>query len=149
VNRDDQASPRPNVAVVGAGVDGAAATPEAEATVDPMGTVDAQYLDGTAAPLGAPPVPVTPVVGTADGQLVATATAVFRRRVTDDNTCLYNGVRVGSRITVVNVDNNLSMTCTTVLRPMDEPQRELVMSASAFAKIADPSSAPIDVEIRQ
>ena len=41
------------------------------------------------------------------------------------------------------------MTCTTALRPMDQPQTELVMSADAFASIADPSEAPIVVEIRQ
>jgi hypothetical protein len=56
---------------------------------------------------------------------------------------------VGSRVTVVNVDNNRSIQCTTALRPMDQPQDELVMSAAAFAEIADPSAAPIDVEIRE
>jgi hypothetical protein len=147
-NRDDSASPRPNVAAVGAPVDGAATASSEHTTLDPMGDVAAQYLDGTAAPV-APAAPVTPVVGTADDRVVATATAIFRRSVTNDHLCLYNGVDVGSRVTVVNVDNNRSMTCVTALRPLNQPQQELVMSANAFASIGDPSTAPIDVEIRR
>jgi hypothetical protein len=148
-NRDDSASLRPNVAAVGAPVADGEPSSAPPSTVDPMGTVEAQYLDGS---VPAPPAtagPITPAIGTADGHVVATATAVFRRSVTSGNTCLYNGVGSGSRITVVNVDNDRSMTCTTGLRPMDQPQNELVMSAAAFATIADPSEGPIVVEIRQ
>ena len=54
----------------------------------------------------------------------------------------------GSRITVVNLDNNRSMTCTTVLAPGDAVG-ELVMSTSTFAGIADLTDAPISVEIRR
>jgi hypothetical protein len=146
VNQRDNASPRPNVAAVGAAVD-AATRPATHTSIDPMGTVGPQFLDGTAAPADRPDA-IVPVVGAADGRVVATGTAIFRRKVSD-GTCLFNGVAVGSRITVVNVDNDRSIQCTTALRPMDEPQRELVMSAAAFAEIADPSAAPIDVEIRQ
>jgi hypothetical protein len=146
VNQRDAASPRPNVAAVGAAVDDAA-HPVTPASVDPMGTVGPQFLDGTAAPADRPDA-VAPVVGATDGRVVATATAIFRRKVTV-GTCLFNGVPVGSRVTVVNVDNGRSIQCTTALRPMDQPQDELVMSAAAFAEIADPSAAPIDVEIRE
>jgi hypothetical protein len=146
-NQGDEGSPRPNVAAVGAAVDDAS-RPTTHTSVDPMGTVGPQFLDGTAAPADRPQA-VAPVVGGADGHVVATATAIFRRNVTDDHRCLFNGVPVGSRVTVVNVDNARSIQCTTVLRPMDQPQDELVMSAAAFAEIADPSAAPIDVEIRQ
>jgi hypothetical protein len=146
VNRDDKATLRPNVAAVGAGVDDAAAS-SSSTSVDPMGSVGAQYLDGTAAPADATSA-VTPMVGTADGHVIATATAVFRRNVTADHTCLYSGVPAGSRVTVVNVDNSRSMTCATTPRPPDQPRDELVMSAAAFAAIADPSSAPIDIEIK-
>ena len=68
--------------------------------------------------------------------------------VTNDHVCLYSGIEGGSRITVVNVDNNMSMTCTTIMRPQGQPPSELVMSANAFAGIADPSSAPIDVAVK-
>jgi hypothetical protein len=146
VNQRDSASPRPNVAAVGLAAEGAAPAGSAPAT-DPMTELTPQYLDGTA--VAEQPSPATPVVGTSDGRVVATATAIFRRSVTDPRTCAYSGVPGGSRITVVNVDNNRSIRCTTVPRPMDQPLRELVMSAAAFAEIADPTSAPINVEIRQ
>ncbi len=147
MNQRDDASPRPNVAAVGAAVD-AASDSITHTSIDAMGTVGPQFLDGTAAPADRPDT-VAPVVGLADGRVIATATAIFRRKVTDRHTCLFNGVPVGSHVTVVNVDNDRSITCTTALRPMDQPQRELVMSAAAFAEIADPSAAPIDVEIRE
>jgi hypothetical protein len=147
VNQRDAASPRPNVAAVGAAVDGAS-RPTTRTSIDPMGTVGPQFLDGTAAPADRPEA-VAPVVGATDGRVVATGTAIFRRKVTDRRTCLFNGVPEGSRVTVVNVDNDRSVTCTTARRPTGEPQDELVMSAAAFEEIADPSAAPIDVEIRQ
>jgi hypothetical protein len=146
VNRSDHASVRPNVAAVGAAVDDAASTTPTTA-FDPMGSVGAQYLDGTAAPADDRHAP-TPAFGTADGPVVATATAIFRRSVTNDHICLFSGVHGGSRVTVVNVDNNRSMTCTTQMRAQGQPAGELVMSANAFAGIADPSSAPIDVAIK-
>jgi hypothetical protein len=146
VNQRDSASPRPNVAAVGLAAEGGAPS-SSLAPVDPMGDVRPQYLDGTA--VAERPAPATPVVGTSEGRVVATATAIFRRAITDRRTCAFSGVPSGSRITVVNVDNNRSIECMTVLRPMNQPPHELVMSAAAFAEIADPASAPIDVEIRQ
>ena len=146
VNQSDATSPRPNVAAVGLAAEDVAGPTTVEA-VDPMGDVTPQYLDGTA--LAERPAPVSPVVGTSPGQVLATTTAVFRRAVTDSRTCLYSGVPSGTYITVVNVDNNRSIECFTTLRPMDQSQVELVMSAAAFAEIADPTTAPIDVEIRQ
>jgi V8-like Glu-specific endopeptidase len=127
--------------------DDAAASSTPATSLDPMGTVQPVYLHGTAAPVDAVGS-VTPAVGTADGQVVATGTAIFRRTVTNDHICQYSGVKGGSRIVVVNLDNDRSMTCTTIPRPQGQPPRELVMSANAFAGIADPSSAPIDIQIR-
>jgi hypothetical protein len=146
VNQSDESSTRPNVAAVGLAAE-EVAEPTTAAAVDPMGDVTPQYLDGTA--VVERPAPVSPVVGTSAGHVVATTTAVFRRALTDSRTCLYSGVPSGSYITVVNVDNNRSIECWTSLRPMDQSQVELVMGAAAFAEIADPTSAPIDVEIRQ
>jgi hypothetical protein len=145
VNQRDSTS-RPNVAAVGLAAEGGAPS-SSVAPVDPMGDVRPQYLDGTA--VTERPEPATPVVGTSEGRVVATATAIFRRAITDRRTCTFSGVPSGSRITVVNVDNNRAIECRTVSRPMNQPQHELVMSAAAFAEIADPASAPIDVEIRQ
>ena len=148
VNRQDAASsPRPNVAAVGQVVDAIVPT-TTPAPVDPMGEVSPQFLGGVVSAAVAP-TPVVAVVGTGNGPVVAPATAIFRRSIGDRGTCVYSGVPRGSRITVVNVANNRSVSCSTALRPIDEPQDELVMSAEAFGEIAELSTAPIHVEIVQ
>lgn len=146
VNREDAASStRPNVAAVGPAV-GAIAPVATAPSVDPMGDVGPQFL-GSAGSAAAAPSPVVVAVGTGKGPVVATAAAIFRRSIGDRDTCVYSGVPGGSRITVVNVANNRSVACWTALRPIDEPQDELVLSAAAFSEIADLSAAPIHVEI--
>jgi hypothetical protein len=145
VNQDDDGTARPNVAAVGlAPGDAAAAT--TEATIDPMGEITPRFLH--AEDTAAAAAPVSAVVGTGEGVTVATATAIFRRSVRDTRTCVFSGVPSGSHVTVVNVANDRSVECWTTLRPIDQPQDELVMSAAAFAEIADPTTAPIHVEIR-
>lgn len=146
VNRDDDATTRPNVAAVGLAPGEAAASTTAE-PIDPMGEPAPRYLDGGPEPASTP-TPVAAVVGTGEGVTLATATAIFRRSVRDTRTCVFSGVPSGSHVTVVNVSNDRSVDCWTTLRPADQPQDELVMSAAAFAKIADPATAPIHVEIR-
>jgi hypothetical protein len=147
VNRDDDASTRPNVAALGAALGDAPAS-TTPTTIDPMGDAGPQFLDGTASgSLGAPPA-VAAVIGSREGQLVGTATALFRRAVRDPATCLYSGVPGGSRVIVVNVANDRSVECWTTPRPIGEPQDEVVMSAAGYAAIADPTTAPIHVEIR-
>jgi hypothetical protein len=150
VNQDDSSagSSRPNVAAVGLpAADGVTTAPADTGPIDPMGDVPARYLEGTPLPPAPHPAPVA--VGSIDGVLVARARATYRRSVGSVGTCAYSGVRSGTLITVVNVDNNRSVECRTVLRPLDEPQDELVLHPDRFAGIADLTSAPIDVEIRQ
>ena len=60
-----------------------------------------------------------------------------------------SGVPRGSHVVVVNVANGRSTDCWTALRPIDAAADEMVMSAAGFAAIADPTAAPIHVEIRQ
>ena len=79
VNQDDDGS-RPNVAAVGlAAEDAAAGTAAPTTSVDPMGDVDARYLDST--PLPPPPEHVPVAVGSTDEVVVATAQAIYRRSV--------------------------------------------------------------------
>lgn len=147
MNQNDETSTRPNVAAVGLAADDASAGTQSVAVTDPMGDVVPQYLSGTA--VVGTSAPVAPAVGTADWSVVGETQAIFRRSVRDDRTCLYSGVPSGTYITVVNVDNNRSMNCFTSVRAPEDPQDELVMSSAAFATIADPTAAPIHVEIRQ
>jgi hypothetical protein len=146
VNREDDRSVRPNVAAVGAPVvDVAAST--TPVTIDPMGDVGPQFLaSGPATPPAA--TPVVPVVGTDERASVASASAIFRRSVRDPRTCLYSGVPGGSLIEVVNVANDRAVECWTSPRTTEEPRDEVVLSAAGFAEIADPTAAPIHVEVR-
>ena len=148
VNRDDESSVRPNVAAVGAAV-GDVTGSTTPATVDPMGDVPPQFMQAPAVPAVAPAGPVAPVIGAGDGTVLATGTAIFRRAITDAKTCAFSGVPAGSHVVVVNVANDRSTDCWTALRPPDRPLDEMVMSATAFAEIADPTAAPIHVEIRE
>ena len=148
-NQDGEgAAGRPNVAAVGlpAGDHAGTATADTE-PVDPMGTVDAGYLEGT--PLPPRPGHVSLAIGSSADTLVATASAIYRRSVGRADTCLYSGVKAGSTVRVVNIDNGRSGECRTVLRPPDAPPDELVMHPDRFVELADLTSAPIRVEIRQ
>jgi hypothetical protein len=152
INRDDDAGTRPNVAAVGLPAeDAATATPSPSDTggaVDPMGDVDPRYLTDNSAPPPAPQqLPIA--VGNTDHQVVATAVAIYRRSVGSVGTCLFNGVGAGETITVFNVDNGRSVECRTKLRSADAPAGELVMHPDRFIEIADLTSAPVHVEIRQ
>ena len=100
-----------------------------------MGDVGPQFLDAAGAATAEPPARSTPVdrhaptahvLATAHGDLPA-----LRHR---PGTCVFSGVRGGSRVIVVNVANDRSIDvhgrrCAR----STEPQDELVMSAAAFA----------------
>lgn len=143
-------SAAPNLAVAGidAGVDVGAddsPNPPSFAPAESVGDVAPVFLAGPASAAGAGQseiaVPAKPLV---DG---ITAKATFRSSVSN-GTCIVPGLTSGTRITVVNLDNNRSVTCTTVLTPGNAPG-DVVMHTSAFASIADLTDAPISVEIRR
>ncbi len=147
-------SAAPNLAVAGidaevdVGADPSAGAGNATAIVDPAAGIDEAppvFLDGPTSAAGASQsaiaVPARPLIDR------ITAKATFRSSVSR-GTCIVPGVTSGSHVTVVNLDNNRSMTCTTVLSP-SSAAGELVMHTSAFATIADLTDAPISVEIRR
>ena len=150
VNRDEGGnSSRPNVAAVGIDPGEAdQATPGSggDSSFDPMGSASAAYLE----PLTSvqPPASIAVAVGTAPDDLVATARASYRRSEVDSEICLYNGMRGGEAITVVNVANGRSIRCTTSPHYGGDPE-ELLMHQSRFEQIADLTAAPIHIEIRQ
>jgi len=73
--------------------------------------------------------------------------ASFRSTVAN-GTCIVSGITSGSNVTVVNLANNRSVSCTTMLAP-GNASGDLVMHTKAFASIADLTDAPISVEIRR
>jgi hypothetical protein len=151
-NTSDNSS-APNLAVAGIDpeVDAGATAADAEAATPPPGaaeqtdTVAPVFLEGPTSAAGAGQseiaVPAKPLI---EG---IPANASFRSTVAE-GTCVVAGITSGTLITVVNLDNNRSITCTTILAPGDSPA-DLVMHTSTFASMADLTDAPISVEIRR
>lgn len=143
---------RPNVAAVGLAAESASDEPPPATAppIDPMGDVEPLYLSTT--PPRPPAQPVEVAFGSGDDQVVARARATYRgsvgRATNGDLACWYNGIAGGELITVVNPANGRSIECWTVLRP-DDAADEVVLNSSVFAQLADPTDAPVHVEIRQ
>jgi len=146
-NTSENSSTSPNLAVTGIdpGVDAPTTTAAPAATGEGLDDVAPVFLEGPASAAGAGQaeiaIPAKPLI---DGVI---ATATFRGNLTD-GTCIVAGITSGSKVTVVNLANNRSVSCTTMLAPGNLPG-DLVMSTNAFAGIADLTDAPISVEIRR
>lgn len=149
----------PNVATAGIAVgDGSSDAPSG--VVDPAAEADEGRTSATDAETGAAPVfldgPTAQVgagvaeiaVPIAPGAERITIDATFRSNVVAAGICLVPGLGNGQPITVVNLDNNRSITCTTTLAPAGA-SHELVMHPDLFSRIADLTDAPIPVEIRR
>ncbi len=145
-------SSAPNLAIAGidADIDVADAARPSQ-TSSPTGP-DTPTRDVAPVFLGGPPsaagagqseiaVPSRPLI---DGIM---ARATFRSSV-PTNICIVPGVTTGSRVTVVNLANNRSVTCTSILPPGDSTG-DVVLPTTAFAAIADLTDAPVSVEIRR
>ena len=146
-NTSQNNSTSPNLAVAGLDpVADAGTSANAPATSgDSLDEVAPVFLEGPTSAAGAGQaeiaIPAKPLID----RVVAKAT--FRSNVAI-GTCIVAGMTSGSRITVVNLDNNRSMSCTTILAP-GNATGQLVMNTSTFAGIADLTDAPISVEIRR
>jgi hypothetical protein len=149
---DNSSAPGLAVAGIDPGVDvptASSPSPQpAAAAKDPsaeIGDAAPLFLEG---PMSAPgagqvevAVPAKPLV---DG---VSAQATFRSTVAPDR-CIVAGLASGTPITVVNLDNNRTITCTSLVAPGSEVG-ELIMHTSVFSTIADLTDAPISVEIRR
>lgn len=146
-NTSENSSTSPNLAVTGIdpGVDAPTDAPAQAATNDGLDDVAPVFLEGPTSAAGAGQaeiaIPAKPLID----DLVARAT--FRSNLAD-GTCILAGMTSGTKVTVVNLANNRSVSCTTLLAPGNLPG-DLVMATNAFAGIADLTDAPISVEIRR
>jgi hypothetical protein len=146
-NTSENSSTSPNLAVAGLdpGVDAPRAAPAQVPADDGLDDVAPVFLEGPSSAAGAGQaaiaVPAKPLI---EG---VRASATFRSGVAN-GTCIVAGMTSGSKVTVVNLANNRSVTCTTTLAAGDSAD-ELVMNTNAFAGIADLTDAPISVEIRR
>jgi hypothetical protein len=161
-NRRADESTRPNVAVAGldpgeagtadqtgtageAGTTGATGVePGAEDGFDPMGDAGAAYIEANPTATDAPAPELA--IGTTPDEIVGTALGTYHAEGAWDR-CLYNGAGLGVEVTVVNVANGRSTTCTTAYLPGGGD--EIVLHQERFRRIADLVNAPIHVEIRR
>ena len=140
-NRPDSGAP--SVAVAGLAVN---PTGDTETAPVADGPPDAPvFFDGPSSQVGAGLAEIAvPAAPTAER---TTGRANFRSDV-PVGICRSTAIGNGQSITVVNLDNNRSITCTTVLAPANAGD-ELVMHPDLFSRIADLTDAPIPVEIRR
>jgi hypothetical protein len=146
-NTSENSSTSPNLAVAGIdpGIDAPTTVPTRTAVDDGLDDVAPVFLEGPLSAAGAGQseiaIPAKPLV---DGVI---AEATFRSSLAA-GTCIAADMTSGTRVTVVNLANNRSVSCTTVLAPGNRAGA-LVMDTDAFASIADLTDAPIPVEIRR
>lgn len=158
MSRDDPTAP---AAVVTAGV---VVGPEAtDATADDtatapafpqlaqhaMGTVSGAFLERPETAPERSRVPTEPVsVATqaAPHGTVVAGRATYRSTVPGHSVCLVSGAPVNTRITVTNVNNGRSITCTA--SPLPATSRDdVVLHTMSFTEIADLTDAPVPVEL--
>lgn len=145
-NTSENNSTSPNLAVAGLEPVGDASTPGVALTeAERLDDVAPVFLEGPTSAAGAGQseiaIPSKPLIE------VVTAKATFRTGI-PSGTCIVSGMASGSAVTIVNLDNNRSVRCTTVLAPGDE-SGPLILRKSEFASIADLTDAPISVEIHR
>jgi hypothetical protein len=151
-------SAAPNVATAGIAVDDgdgdddgvAADAADADAVdtpaADAAGSEAPVFLDGPAGQVGAGLSEIA--VPAAPGVASISTTATFRSDLPTTATCTFPGLTTGAEVTILNLDNGRTVTCTAVLGGSGAPD-VLVMHTELFATIADLTDAPIPVEIRR
>ncbi len=144
INQDDD-SGAPNVASVGVEVgDGSDPAPGAEPADDAAEeATEPVFLDGPSsgnagvAEIAVPAPPAEePIIGTASYSSTISS-----------GVCLTNIARAWSEVTVVNLNNNRSITCQVARAPLTQTT-DIVLHTRRYNSLADLTDAPIPVEIR-
>lgn len=144
-NQEDGAA-RPNVATAGVEIDGRAPTSETPTTslAVPSDDDDPVYLDGPASER-APAI--AEIAVPARDEAVVLSSASYSSAMWPGG-CSVKGLGGGTSVTVVNLDNNRSITCVAEFAPADQVA-DLIVHTSSFTELADLTDAPVPVEIRQ
>jgi hypothetical protein len=145
MSRSEEAG-APNVAIAGVAIapESGSPTTAGPGAVDPMGSPGAAYLDGP--PAGTSPGVVAIAVPNARPGTSVTGTASYRSTLPSESECQVKDAPFGSTVTVTNLDNSRSMTCTAMVPPTGILD-SVVMHIDAFLSIADLADAPVPVEI--
>jgi len=150
-NQSEGAS-APNIATVGVevGTEGEPANTSARDTAqlaltEQLENTEPVFFDGPASNGGGAAEIAVPA---APRQELITTSATYSSALANTTLCLVPGVGHDIQITVVNLDNNRSTSCVTVLAPAGS-NTDLILHTSVFSEIADLTDAPIPVEIRR
>jgi len=140
-------------AVVAAGSSPASESASTSAPhAQPSSTIDnsARYLVGgttTAETAGS----ITIAVPAPPSETTKTGTASFKRWAPGStwatDPCATWFLKVGTRVTVTNLDNGHTATCTVVERTGTDKTQVIVLDANVFAQLSDLVHAPIPVRI--
>ena len=157
VNRDDPSN-GPNTASVGVEVGGSVSDEAASGQPASVGsTIDESNLPSEPTYLDEPPIfldgPASNIGGAAEiaipnaDALQTIITRATYGEFSGSNVCLAQNVTPGELITVINLDNNRSITCRAALPP-EIQEAGVVLQSTQFTEIADLTDAPIPVQIR-
>jgi hypothetical protein len=166
----EQRANQPTVAVVAPGgealaspLDSAVSNPAAPAQQQLQNTSTANTSANTSTTADAasflPGSPTTPVTGqsitiavpASVPQTTQTGTASYKRWAKGStwatNPCATWFLKVGTSVTVTNLDNGHTVTCTVVERTGTDKSQAIVLDTDLFAQLADLVHAPIPVRI--
>jgi hypothetical protein len=74
--------------------------------------------------------------------------ASYRSTVAGVRSCLVRGLTSGLSVSIRNLDNGRSVTCVTSTAPFTQIA-DVVLHTDTFALLADPTEAPITIELTQ
>jgi hypothetical protein len=145
MSRNDEAG-APNVATAGVviGPEEGSATTVGPGVADAMGSPGAAYLDGP--PAATSPRVIEIAIPSEGPGTSVMGTASYRSSLHSEGVCQVKDAPFGARVTVTNLDNSRSVTCTASISPAGILD-SVVMHTDAFLIIADLADAPVPVEI--
>jgi hypothetical protein len=72
--------------------------------------------------------------------------ATFRSTFPDPATCIVKGAPYAATVTITNLDNGRTTSCTASVSPVGSPDA-VVLHTAAFVQIADLTDSPVPVEL--
>lgn len=112
------------------------------AVTSPLGTAPTGYLEGSTVPESNEPARIAiPLL--ADSIKIQ---ATYSSTITSTQRCSVPGAPFNATVTITNLDNSHRVQCIASVAAPD-PNGNAVLAPAAFAEIADPTDAPVPVEI--
>jgi hypothetical protein len=143
LNRGDASGSADVTLAPGLTLPGAAViTVERPAVTSPLGTAPAGFLEGSTVPESNEPARIAiPLLAES-----IKSTATFSSDIPSAQRCAVPGVPFNSTVTVTNLDNSRRVQCLANVAVID-PEGDVILATDTFLQIADPTDAPVPVEI--